>query len=42
MEADMRKITWYQMAGVILAVTGEMILLGFYLIAEAINETLRR
>lgn len=37
----MRKITVLQMAAVAAVVAGEMVLLGFYLIAEAINEAIR-
>lgn len=37
----MRKITWLHMAAVAAVVAGEMVLLGFYLIAEAINEAIR-
>lgn len=37
----MRKITVLQMAAVAAVVAGEMILLGGYLIMEAINEAIR-
>lgn len=38
----MRKITILQMAAVAAVVAGEMVLLGGYLIMEAINEAVRR
>lgn len=37
----MRKITMLQMAAVAAVVAGEMVLLGAYLIMEAINEAIR-
>lgn len=38
----MRKITWFRALACALVVAGEMILLGFYLIKEAVNEVIRR